>query len=71
MVGTVRKQRSLPAVLRSFVPTRLAEEVLSGAYERLLAVSDRLATVNRKAKDEEVVANGVLGQFAKTGGRYA
>jgi hypothetical protein len=69
MEGTLRKRPSLPSVLQSFAPTRLADEVLSEVYERLLA-RPRLVAANGSAKDEEMLANGSLVQFATTGGRY-
>jgi hypothetical protein len=70
MEGTLRKRQSLPSVLQSFAPTRLADEVLSGVYERLLAMPDRLVAVNSSVKVEEMLANGSFGQLATTGGRY-
>jgi hypothetical protein len=73
MEGTLRKRHSPPVVLRFFAPSRLADDVLAGVYERLLVVPDRLAAVNgvvKVVKDEDVLAGYSLDQLAATGGRY-
>jgi hypothetical protein len=71
MEGILRKRRQLPAVLRSFAPTRLADEVLAGVYERLLSGPEqRLATASMMVMDDDVPADCPLGQLPATGGRY-
>ena len=70
MEGTLRKQRQLPCVLRSFAPTRLAGDVLAGVYERLLAGREQQSASVNGIKDQDVLAGCPLGQFAATGGRY-
>jgi hypothetical protein len=71
MEGTLRKRRQLSSVRRSFAPTRLADEVLAGVYERLLAGPEqRPSTLSMVVMDEDVLADRPLRQFATTGGRY-
>jgi hypothetical protein len=69
MEGTPRKRRQTPQVLRSFAPTRLADDVLAGVYQRLLSVHDRLAALEVEFKDKELLAGFAQGQLVATGGQ--
>ena len=69
MEGTTRKRRQAPQVLRSFAPTRLADDLLAGVYERLLTARDRFATTQTECKEMESLALLAQGQPVATGGR--
>jgi hypothetical protein len=69
MEGTSRKRRQAPQVLRFFAPTRLADDLLAGVYERLLADCDRFATVQIECKEMDTLALIAQGEPVGTGGR--
>ena len=70
MEGAQRLRHNVPSVVRSFSPNRLAEELETSAYERLLARGFR------GGSDFDETANDVVPEFAEeaeelvtTGGR--
>jgi hypothetical protein len=76
MEGAKRLRHQLPSVVRSFVPNRLAEELETSAYERLLASGFRGGSTGLLTSDVDETANDVIREFGEeaeelitTGGR--
>jgi hypothetical protein len=69
MEGTKRQRRQRPQVLRSFAPTRLADDLLAEVYERLLTTRDRLSAVQTEVKETQTLELLAQGQPVATGGR--
>ncbi len=45
MAGKMDKRRHPPPIVRSFMPTRLAEEMLTKAYEHVFPVATRIGSL--------------------------
>ena len=69
MEGTTRKRRRAPQVLRSFAPTRLADDLLAAVYERLLSARGRFAAVQLEFTEMDTLDLLAQGQPVATGGQ--